>query len=84
MPLYEIFEGTRPLYVVSDVDFLQEVYKKQFSIFHSRSRNILTRMLKTISPSLSAAHANQWRRQGHIIKRLCRIKQIRFSYYISL
>jgi hypothetical protein len=84
VPLYEIFEGTRPLYVVSDVDFLQ-VYKKQFSIFHSRSRNILTQMLKTISPtSLFAAHANQWRRQEHIINRLCKIKQIRFSYYISL
>jgi len=39
-PIYGIFEGTRPIYVVSDVDFLQEVYIKQFSKFHSRPNNI--------------------------------------------
>jgi cytochrome P450 len=66
-PIYGIFQGTRPIYVVSDVDFLQEVYIKQFSIFHSRSNNILARMLKTISSSLGTAQANEWRRQRHVI-----------------
>jgi len=34
--IYGLFEGTRPLYVVSDVEFLHEVLIKQFSSFHSR------------------------------------------------
>src|SRR5262245_57868616 len=34
--IYGLFEGTRPLYVVSDVDFLEEVFIKHFSSFHSR------------------------------------------------
>jgi hypothetical protein len=66
-PIYGIFEGTRPIYVISDVDFLQEVYIKQFSIFHSRHNNILTRMFKTNTTSLFTAYGNQWRRQRHVI-----------------
>ncbi len=66
-PIYGIFEGTRPIYVVSDVDFLQEVYIKQFSIFHFRHNNILTRMFKTNATSLFTANGNQWRRQRHVI-----------------
>jgi len=34
--IYGIFEGPRPMYIVSDVDFLEEVYIKQFSSFHTR------------------------------------------------
>ena len=34
--IYGLFQGSRPTYVVSDVDFLQEVYVKQFALFHSR------------------------------------------------
>jgi hypothetical protein len=34
--IYGLFEGSRPMYVVSDVDFIQEVYIKQFASFHSR------------------------------------------------
>lgn len=66
-PIYGIFQGTRPIYVVSDVDFLQEVYIKQFSNFHSRHRIILTRMFNTEANSLFTAPGNQWRRQRHII-----------------
>ena len=29
--IYGLFEGSRPMYVVSDVDFLQEIYIKQFA-----------------------------------------------------
>ena len=64
---YGIFEGTRPIYVTSDVDFLQEVYIKQFSIFHSRHNNILIHMLKTSAASLFSSYGNQWRRQRHVI-----------------
>lgn len=35
-PIYGLLEGTRHMYVVSDVDFLQEVYIKKCSSFHSR------------------------------------------------
>ncbi|CAF3793429.1 unnamed protein product [Rotaria sp. Silwood1] len=66
-PIYGIFEGTCPTYVVSDVNFLQEVFIKQFSMFHSRHNNILVRMLKSNAASLFSSHANQWRRQRHII-----------------
>ena len=66
-PIYGIFQGARPMYVASDVDFLQEVYIKQFSIFHSRHNTILTRMFKTDATSLFTADGNQWRRQRHVI-----------------
>jgi len=66
-PIYGIFQGTRPMYVVSDVDFLQEVFIKQFSVFHSRPNNIFIRILKSNAPSLFTAHDNQWRRQRHVI-----------------
>jgi cytochrome P450 len=65
--MYGIFEGSRPIYVVSDVDFLQEVYIKQFSSFHSRRNNFLVRLMKTNGASLFSAHANEWRRQRHVI-----------------
>jgi cytochrome P450 len=65
--IYGIFEGTLPIYVVSDVDFLQEVFIKQFSIFHSRRANVLSLMLKSNAPSLFSAHADEWRRQRHVI-----------------
>ncbi|CAF4576422.1 unnamed protein product, partial [Rotaria sp. Silwood2] len=65
--LYGIFQGTRPIYVASDVDFLQEVFIKQFSLFHSRPMNFLVRMLKSNAPGLASAHGNQWRRQRHVI-----------------
>ncbi|CAF3464471.1 unnamed protein product, partial [Rotaria sp. Silwood2] len=52
--LYGIFQGTRPIYVASDVDFLQELFIKQFSLFHSRPMNFLVRMLKSIAPGLAS------------------------------
>ncbi|CAF2836633.1 unnamed protein product [Rotaria sp. Silwood2] len=65
--IYGIFQGIRPIYVVSDVDFLQEVFIKQFSVFHSRPNNIFIRMIKSNAASLFSAHGNQWRRQRHVI-----------------
>ncbi|CAF1184641.1 unnamed protein product [Rotaria sordida] len=66
-PIYGIFQGTHPIYVVSNVDFLQEVFIKQFSVFHSRPQNILLRMLKSNVANLFSARANQWRRQRYVI-----------------
>ena len=65
--IYGIFEGTRPMYVVSDVDFLQEVYIKQFSSFHSRALPILLRLQTGHKVHLLAAIGARWRRQRHVI-----------------
>ncbi len=65
--IYGLFEGTRPMYVVSDIDFLQEVFIKQFSTFHSRRTNFLSNLSKSKGAHLFNAHASQWRRQRHVI-----------------
>ncbi|CAF1538550.1 unnamed protein product [Didymodactylos carnosus] len=65
--IYGLFEGTRPMYVVSDVDFLQEVFVKQFSSFHSRRRPFITRNMKGNRGHLFSAQADEWRRQRHVI-----------------
>ncbi|CAF0990126.1 unnamed protein product [Rotaria sp. Silwood1] len=65
--IYGLFVGTTPMYVVSDVDFLQEVYIKQFSSFHSR---IIARVLRIQSSgrvNLFRAIGASWRRQRHVI-----------------
>jgi len=46
---------------------LQEIFIKQFSTFHSRRTNFFTNILETKGASLFTAHANQWRRQRHVI-----------------
>jgi cytochrome P450 len=66
-PIYGLYEGTRPLYVVSDVDFLHEVFVKQFSSFHSRRVLFLARMGIGTPETLFGASGATWRRQRHII-----------------
>ena len=63
--VYGLFEGSRPVYVVSDVDFLQEVFIKQFSSFHSHRTSFLLRMSKA-RPMITADLA-EWRRQRRVI-----------------
>ena len=65
-PVYGLFEGTRPMYVVSDADFLQ-VFIKQFSAFCSRRTNFLSHLFRSKGAYLFNAHASQWRRQRHIL-----------------
>jgi hypothetical protein len=64
-PIYGLFEGTRPLYIVSDVNFLQEVFIKQFSSFHSHRTSFLLRM--TTARPLITADIIRWRRQRRVI-----------------
>ncbi len=66
-PIYGLFEGTRPLYVVSDVDFLQEVYIKQFGSFHSRRVPFIMRPIASQKVHMLAADGATWRRQRHVI-----------------
>jgi len=65
--IYGLYEGTRPLYIVSDVDFLQEVFIKQFSSFHSRRVPFLARMGVGTPENLFGASGSTWRRQRLII-----------------
>ncbi|CAF1165236.1 unnamed protein product [Adineta steineri] len=61
--IYGIYQGTHPFLVVSDPDFLQEVFIKQFSIFHVR---IIT-MLDNVSSNVALSNGSTWRRQRHVI-----------------
>ena len=61
--IYGLFEGTRPMYVVSDVNFLEEVFIKQFATFHSHRLNVFTTVFKSKGANLFSAHLSEWRRQ---------------------
>jgi cytochrome P450 len=65
--IYGLFAGTQPMYIVSDVDFLQEVYIKQFSSFHSRRLPIVLRLQTGHKVHLFGASGARWRRQRHVI-----------------
>ena len=65
--LYGLYEGTRPVYVSSNVDFLEEVFIKQFSSFHSRRLPFVTRLSIGEHVHLFAADGPRWRRQRSII-----------------
>jgi cytochrome P450 len=65
--IYGLFEGSRPVYVVSDVDFVQEVYIKQFASFHSRRVPFIMKQNLGRKTHILAAHGTAWRRQRHVI-----------------
>lgn len=65
--IYGLFEGTRPLYVVSDVEFLQEVFIKQFSSFHSRRLPFILRKSRGNKVHLLGASGAKWHRQRQVI-----------------
>ncbi|CAF1035516.1 unnamed protein product [Rotaria sp. Silwood1] len=65
--IYGLFIGTTPMYVVSDVDFLQEVYIKQFSSFHSHAMAKVLSVETDGKIHLLRATGARWRRQRHII-----------------
>lgn len=66
-PIFGLYEGTRPLYVVSDVEFLHEVFIKQFSSFNSRRVLFLARMGRGTPETLFGAAGPTWRRQRRIV-----------------
>ncbi|CAF1467819.1 unnamed protein product, partial [Rotaria sordida] len=65
--IYGLFVGTKPMYVVSDVDFLQEVFIKQFSSFHSRDIPEILRNENDGIIHLFRATGARWRRQRYVI-----------------
>ena len=65
--IYGLFEGTPPMYVVSDVEFLQEVYVKQFSSFHSRRLPFIMKASTGHRVHVFGASGARWRRQRQVI-----------------
>jgi len=66
--IYGIFEGTCPIYVVSDVEFIEEVLIKQFSRFHARRATLVNRSLgKQFSNVLSANIMQLWKKHRKIL-----------------
>lgn len=65
--IYGLFEGTRPLYVVSDVEFLHEVLIKQFSSFHSRRLPFILKTSRGNNVHLLGASGAKWHRQRQVI-----------------
>lgn len=65
--IYGIFEGSRPVYVVSDVEFIHEVYIKQFGSFHTRSVPFSMKQIGKQRTHLFGASGATWRRQRHVI-----------------
>jgi cytochrome P450 len=65
--IYGLFQGTQPMYVVSDIDFLQEVYIKQFSSFHSRDLPKVFQAKSGENLHLVLANGATWRRQRNVI-----------------
>lgn len=61
--IYGLYDGTMPIYVVSDPDFLQEVFIKQFSVFSERKPTLFDGLIS----NLFSAFGSTWRRQRHVI-----------------
>ena len=61
--IYGLCEGAVPIFVVSDPDFLQEVFVKQFSVFSARKANLLD----NVTSDLFSTSGQKWRRQRHLI-----------------
>jgi cytochrome P450 len=61
--IYGIYEGSLPVFVVSDPDFLHEVFIKQFSIFQARKITMLDNILHDVFFSFGS----KWRRQRQVI-----------------
>ena len=61
--IYGLYEGSVPMFVVSDPDFLQEVFVKQFAVFTARKATLLDR----VSSDIIFSSGQTWRRQRQLI-----------------
>ena len=61
--IYGVYEGTNPMFVVSDPDFIQEVFVKQFSVFHARKMSVMDDIAHDIFYNFGA----KWRRQRAVL-----------------
>lgn len=61
--IYGLYEGAVPMFVVSDLDFLQEVFVKQFSVFSARKASLFDGLFSNVF----LAFGSTWRRQRHLM-----------------
>jgi cytochrome P450 len=61
--IYGIYQGAIPTLVVSDPEFIEEVFVKQFHVFHARRPFFETSKFQ----NLFSASGAQWRRHHHVI-----------------
>ena len=61
--IYGLYDGSMPIYVVSDPDFLLEVFIKQFSVFSERKPSLFDGLISNLFSALGPT----WRRQRHVI-----------------
>jgi cytochrome P450 len=66
--VYGLFEGTRPVYVTSDINFIEEVFITQFARFYSRGPHLASDILgREYDNVLSTNIAKTWKRQRKIL-----------------
>lgn len=65
--VYGMFEGTTPIYVVSDVGFLEQVFIKQFKNFEQRKPLLFLLPGQEKRISLFDANGPTWKRQRHVL-----------------
>ena len=61
--IYGIYEGSVPVFVVSDVDFLREIFIKQFPVFNARKSSILD----DLASNIFSTFGSTWKRQRHVV-----------------
>jgi cytochrome P450 len=65
---YGLFEGTRPVYVISDIKFIEEVFITQFARFYSRGPHLGSEILGHEYDNLLSTNTAQiWKRQRKIL-----------------
>ena len=65
--VYGMFEGTSPIYVVSDVDFLEQVFITQFVNFGRRKPILFLLPGQEKRVHVFDANELKWRRQRHVL-----------------
>ena len=66
--IYGLFEGIRPVYVISDIKLIEEIFVTQFSRFYSRRITLANRILgKENFNVLSANISSLWKKQRKIL-----------------
>ncbi|CAF1110689.1 unnamed protein product [Rotaria sordida] len=65
--IYGYFEGHTPVFVISEPDILDKIFRKYFSKFHSRRQFPLEERSTTKGVHLFSATGDEWRRQRNII-----------------
>ena len=65
--IYGIFSGCSPIFIVSDVNFLEQVFIKQFSHFASHNTDPYEHATKRSRQGLLMSSGETWRRQKQIV-----------------